>query len=202
MNTQLPAIDFNTAPVLSLSARETKREYLTSPLSLENLGLLLWAGQGLRGDNDKRTAPSAGGMYPLRLFVLAHKVEALEVGLYQYRPDSHSLETAQTVDTNGTAAEFGIGEQPWLNEAAAIVIVTADMALMAEHFKDQPPTGQRGERYAYIETGAVAQNLQLQAGALQLGTVLVGGFHNDKVANVMALPKGMEATALLCIGNV
>jgi nitroreductase len=59
-----------------------------------------------------------------------------------------------------------------------------------------------GERYNYIEVGAIAQNMQLQGVALNIGMVLVGGFNNEGVKTILKLPPELEPSALLCFGNV
>lgn len=71
----------------------------------------------------------------------------------------------------------------------------------AEHFKAQPPRGKRGARYTYIETGALAENVHLQATVLGLGLVLVGGFDDDMVKAAMRLPPEFGPTGLLCVGK-
>ena len=68
-------------------------------------------------------------------------------------------------------------------------------------FAAQPPQGERGVRYAYIETGALTENVYLQATALELGVVLVGGFEDDKVKLALHIPSKFEVTTLLCVGK-
>ena len=72
---------------------------------------------------------------------------------------------------------------------------------MNAHFGQQPPEGQRGTRYSYIETGAAAQNVHLQATALGLGMVLVAGFDDHAVSRALSLPAHLSPTALLCLGH-
>jgi len=82
----------------------------------------------------------------------------------------------------------------------APVVVMADMASMTAHFADQPPPSERGARYAWIETGALTQNIHLQATGLGLGVVLVGGFDDARVQ--ATLPEcALQPTALLCVGR-
>src|SRR5690242_18108258 len=74
-----------------LSARRSIREYKEAPLTLAEVGQLLWAAQGLTGSDGYRTAPSAGALFPLEVYLVAGKVEALAPGSYKYRPERHEL---------------------------------------------------------------------------------------------------------------
>lgn len=48
--------------------------------------------------------------------------------------------------------------------------------------------GQRGIRYVHMEAGHAAQNVCLQeAVSLQLGTVVIGAFDDERVKNVLAM---------------
>jgi len=48
-----------------------------------------------------------------------------------------------------------------------------------------------------FETGAIAQNIQLQETAIAVGMVLVGGFDKDIVKSTLHLPNKLEPTASL-----
>lgn len=191
-----------TSLQVAFSQRETRREYLETPLSLTSLSHLLFAAQGRRGSGKKLQAPSAQEQYPLSSFVVANRVSEIEAGLYQYQNTDHSLvaiEPGLFAERLETAA---IGQQPWVANAAAIIILAGNIQAMNQHFSEQPPLNKRGERYSYIEMGAAAQNMHLQATALDIGMVLVGGFNNEKIKTILNLAPELEPAALLCIGNV
>jgi SagB-type dehydrogenase family enzyme len=52
---------------------------------------MLWAAQGVSDERGRRTAPSAGALYPLELFLVAGNVAGLPSGVYRYRPTGHDL---------------------------------------------------------------------------------------------------------------
>ncbi len=54
-----------------LSLRRSVRSYSSQPLSLNELSQLLWAAQGINSRDIRRTAPSAGALYPLELYLVA-----------------------------------------------------------------------------------------------------------------------------------
>lgn len=186
----------------TLSQRETKRECLDTPISIMNLSRLLFAGQGRRGGGDKLTAPSAQEQYPISVYVAVNRVSDIAQGLYQYQNSDHSIVALETGNFLKQLEDAALGEQPWIGSSAAIVILAGNIEAMNQHFSEQPPLKKRGERYNYIEVGAIAQNMQLQGTALNIGMVLVGGFNNERVKAILKLPLELEPSALLCFGNV
>lgn len=181
--------------------RRTRRIHSPSPISTEQLSQLLWVAQGVTGDEGERAAPSAERSYPLQILVVVGAVAGLDPGLYRYVIDSHGLQRLDGSDHRSTLRDAALQEQPWLGRAAAILVVVADMTAVGRRFSDQPPAGRRGHRYAYMESGAVSENVHLQAEALGLGCVLVGGFDDERVGAILELEPGIEPTALLAIGH-
>lgn len=199
----LPAAEQQDSKSLvgSIAARRSVREYTNAPLSIDVLSQLLWSAQGVTGTNKKRATPSAGELYPLHLKILVQRVSELEPGIYEYQSDSHSLNLIGERVPERAVQSLGIGDQPWLKEAALVIAVTAKLDDAVRHFEAQPPQGERGARYVYMETGALAQNVHLQSTALGVGCVLVAGFDDARVKEVLRLPSDLEPTALLCIGQ-
>lgn len=182
--------------------RESKRKYLDNPISLKHLSKLLHAAQGFRGNDNKLTAPSAQEQYPLATYIIANNVTDTNEGLYQYINSDHSIKLINMGSFSDALKEAAIGEQAWIAKATMIIVLASHIQHMNQHFSSQPPLNQRGERYCYIEVGAVSQNIQLQATALDIGMVLVGGFDNKRVKSILNLPMQLEPAALLCLGNV
>jgi len=182
--------------------RESKREYLDSPLTLEDLSKLLFAAQGLRGRGTKLVTPSAHEQYPISTYLVASRVSEIDRGVYQYENTSHSINELRKGDFTSLLEKAALGDQPWVSQAAAIVIFASNIQAMNQHFADQPPLNARGERYCYIEVGAIVQNMQLQGTVLDIGMVLVGGFNDLEVQKLMQLPQSIEPSAMVCIGNI
>lgn len=186
----------------AFSKRRTSRQYSDSALTLADLSALLWAAQGVTGDSGQRTTPSAGAQYPLSLYVAVGSVSDLPSGLYEFDVARQALIAVSGDDLRDKLCAAALEDQPWVSQAAVVIIVVADFGSLGDHFAEQPPRGERGARYAYIETGALAQNVHLQAGASELGFVLVGGFDDASVRSVLNLPAGLGPTALLCVGRM
>ena len=200
---ELPAPELKDSESLvgCIEDRRSVREYTKASLPIGVLSQLLWAAQGVTGPDQKRATPSAGGLYPLHLQIVVQRVSKLEPGTYEYTADSHSLKLVGDRVPEEVMHELGIGDQPWLKEAAIVIGVAAKLGDAARHFECQPPQGERGARYVYMETGALAQNVHLQSTAIGIGCVLVAGFDDSRVKEALRLPPSLEPTALLCIGQ-
>ncbi len=69
--------------------RRSVRNYADEPLTLSIISQLLWAAQGITHPRGFRTAPSAGALYPLEIYIIAGKVTNLAAGIYKYKPRGH-----------------------------------------------------------------------------------------------------------------
>ena len=184
----------------ALTRRRTVRQFTQAPVPGAALERLILAAQGVTGAEGRRTAPSAHALCPLRLFVVAGRVDGLDSGLYAVEPAGLALAKLNDEDLRPALRQAAIGDPDWITDAACIVAIAADMTGPARHFADQPPYGTRGARYVHMEAGAAAQNLQLQAVAEGLGAVLVGGFHDEATANILGLEAPLAPLMLLCVG--
>ncbi|HDQ73558.1 MAG TPA: SagB/ThcOx family dehydrogenase [Chloroflexi bacterium] len=77
----------------AVETRRSVRDYTDGSLPLEQLSYLLHAAQGITEERwDFRAAPSAGALYPIELYAVAHDVAGLEPGIYHYAVQTHGLE--------------------------------------------------------------------------------------------------------------
>ncbi|MDH3681755.1 MAG: nitroreductase family protein, partial [Acidimicrobiia bacterium] len=67
----------------ALLNRRSVREYTGAALTLAEVSQLLWAAQGTTNDQGFRTAPSAGALYPLEVYVVVGDVTGLAPGVYR-----------------------------------------------------------------------------------------------------------------------
>lgn len=61
--------------------------------------------------------------------------------------------------------------------------------------------GGRGRRYVHVEVGAAAQNVYLQATALNLETVFIGAFSDRAVKEVLDLPGACQPLGIMTVGS-
>lgn len=192
---KLPAPDLiQSAPLVELLAlRRSVREFAAEPLRLEHVAQLLWAGQGITDPRGFRTAPSAGALYPLELHLVAGKVTGLPPGVYRYHPGQHQLEKRIDGDQRWALARAAL-DQSWMADAPAIIAIAAVQGRTTRKY------GGRGIRYVHIEVGHAGQNIFLQAGALGLGTVVVGAFDDAKVQDLLGLDEEEQPVVVLPVG--
>jgi SagB-type dehydrogenase family enzyme len=162
-----PATDGGLSVEATLQARRSVREYAADPVTLQQLGQLLWAAQGENRTTGRRTAPSAGALYPLELFVLAGDVV-------------HDLVALSGEDLREDLVAAALN-QDWMLQASAILVFGAVIERTSVKYGDRAP------RYAHMEVGHAAQNVYLQAASLGLATAFAGAFNDDRVSQVLEL---------------
>lgn len=187
---QLPAPVFKGKISLeeTIKNRQSIRDFSAVPLTLKELSQLFWAVQGITRDWGARTAPSAGALFPLDVYVV------LQEGVFQYSSGNHSLTRHGGRDIRPQLAYAALGQES-IRKAPAVFVIAAVYERTAKKY------GNRAERYVKIEAGHAAQNMLLQATALNLGTVPIGAFHDEKVKQVMNLPENHEPLYLIPVGR-
>ena len=75
----------------TLRERRSVREFSSHSLNLQEISQLLWAMQGITEPSGGRTAPSAGALYPLEIYLVVGNVKDLPAGVYKYEPFKHIL---------------------------------------------------------------------------------------------------------------
>jgi hypothetical protein len=81
MKLAAPRLESSVSIEAALHNRRSIREYTDAPLALTDLAQLLWAAQAVTAANGLRTAPSAGALYPLEVYVLAGNVVDFPAGI-------------------------------------------------------------------------------------------------------------------------
>jgi SagB-type dehydrogenase family enzyme len=122
-------------------------------------------------------------------------VEGLETGIYHYVPMENNLLKTVDGDKRSDIADAALN-QDWIEKASINIIITAIYERTTEKY------GERGIRYVHMEVGHTAQNICLQATALNLGVVTVGAFHDDKVVQILHLKKDEKPLYIIPIGKI
>ena len=178
----------------ALLSRRSIRTYSRDALTVDDLTQLLWAAQGVTHPQGYRTAPSAGALYPLELYAVVGHMVGLPTGFYRYRCLEHALELKSARDLRPELCRAALNQRP-VERAPATFLLTAVYGRMTAKY------GGRGARYVDMEAGHAAQNVGLQAAALDLKSVVIGAFHDNEVKQAAALPADEEPLYLIPVGK-
>jgi len=189
----------------ALQYRRSVRSYADTTLSLAEVSQLLWSAYGitypvengpafLRGG--LRTAPAAGALYPLEVYLVARKVTDLPVGVYWYNSETHKLVAVAEEDRWSALSEAGLSQPHFATAAAAIVY-------SAVFERNTSKYGQRGrERYVCMDLGHSAENVYLQAYALKIGTCAIGAFGDLALKRVIGMTREEEPLYIMPVGKM
>jgi SagB-type dehydrogenase family enzyme len=198
----LPGRDLDIdAPLGDVIARRRSiRDYVLRPMPLATLGRLLHATHGIKGQRDDgelfftRPAPSAGGLYPIEIYVAIQFVEGLDDGIYHYDPQAHELELVRAGLAHPALTRISLDQTMVLGANVVAILTAVPERTMWKY-------GQRGYRYVWLDAGHIGQNLYLVGTALGLGAVGIGGFFDRELNELLGLPPGEEAIYLVCLGH-
>ncbi len=164
--------------------RISTRTYTNESLKLNDISQLLWAAGGKTIDGitgATRSYPSAGGIYPLEIYLVAGKVDCLCAGIYHYNWKEHSITIVKKGDQRNQLSQASLGQSSII-EAPVCIVITAVYSRTSKRY------GKRGEsRYVHMDMGGAGQNISLQAESLGLGTVIIGAFWDSVVKKVLGV---------------
>jgi SagB-type dehydrogenase family enzyme len=189
----------------TLKGRRSIRSYQDSALTLAEVSQLLWSAYGitqpmpdgpafLRGG--LRTAPAAGALYPLELYLVARSITDLAPGVYWYKSETHKLVMLTDEDRWEALSKAALDQYHFETAAAAIVY-------SAIYERNTSKYGQRGrERYVCMDLGHSAENVYLQAYALKIGTCAIGAFGDVALKQAVGMTKAEEPLYIMPLGKV
>jgi SagB-type dehydrogenase family enzyme len=174
----------------AVARRRSIRDFTHHPLSMGEIGQLLWAAEGITGRaSDLRAHPSAGALHPLEVYLVTAD------GIFHYRPEGHRLRLVRPGDKTEALARAAYG-QSFLAEASCVI------AIAAVYSRTTGKYGDRGRmRYVPMDAAHAAQNVLLQAVALGLGAVPVGAFDDGAVQAVLGMPANEVPLYLIPVGK-
>lgn len=166
-----------------LQERRSERAYRQSPLSEEILSQVLWSAQGITLATEYhqfRTAPSAGGLFPIETYCTINSVKGFKPGVYHYQVPYHALLLVREGPFGLALAKAALG-QNMLQYSAFNLVWTAVIERSKWKYE------QRAYRYIYLDAGHIAQNAALAAVACNAGSCQVGAFFDDEVNEIIGI---------------
>ncbi len=191
----LPEPDFKGKALEdSISGRRSQRNFSSENITLSELSMLLWAGNGITNEHGLRSAPSAGALYPIDIYVLPSRVAGASCGIYMYRPENHELVLVKEGEFSEEVYETSYGQSHVRNAAVLLVLVSTPKRTTSKY-------GDVGEDYVLIEAGHIAQNILLESESLVIKSVPIGGFDRNAASSVLGVEGGKEAIYLIAAGK-
>ena len=178
----------------ALKRRHSVRKFQQQSLSLAEVSQLLWAAQGVTTYRS-RTAPSAGGLYPLEVYLVVGNVDGMVAGVYRYVPENHAVQQTVEGDVRKSLSNAAYWQE-WVGAGAVVLVFTGIYQRTTKKY------GERGQRYVHMEAGHAAQNVYLQAHALGLGTVVVGAFMDSWVKSLLHMKDDEQPLSIMPVGRM
>ncbi len=186
----LPPVSRSAVPLDdAIQRRRSVRTFSTQPVSLEQIGQLCWAAQGLTEPTlGYRAAPSAGALYPLQLYVV------LPHGVFHYEPRGHRMRRIDSADRRAKLSSSSLGQD-------AVHLANVDFVITGIAARTRAKYHDRAERYLHLEAGHAAQNVLLEVAALGLASVPIGAFDDAAVRRAIGAPADETPLYILAIGR-
>lgn len=166
-------IDLNLLKVLA--KRKSYRSFSNDNISRAKILTLCRAGYGMLSTGHI-TVPSAGGLYPLSLYVVVPKdMKEIPMGYYEYDPGRDTLLMHED-EPDIEQIKFCFNNEEMINDTIQIII-SADVDSVAYKY------GNRAYRFCLIEAGHAAQNITIAATEMYLGTCEMGGLLDQSIKN-------------------
>ena len=177
------------------SLRRTERH----DLSIENLAFLLENSVGITAklvENETglvhalRAAPSGGALYPIETYIVPLTVQRLPLDVYHYDPFEHALERlGKDISLNQVNSLFF--DVDTVINSSAIILLTARFRRSSIKY------GERSYRLILLEAGAILEHVGLASEAVDLRSVMLGGFM-DAGVNSMLGCNGVDESVIVC----
>jgi len=198
----------------AIMRRRSHRRFEEVSIPLDRLASILYYGNGINGklsipsiDSEflnpsevkLHTSSSAGGLYPLNIFLIATRVKGLDFGVYKYIPNENSL-LPVIKEKQLSMDEVYSSLQPAkdvinLENAGFIIVITGMLWKLIRKY------GNRGLKYMFIESGEIAQNVHLSAQSLGIGTVDIAGYYDGEIEKMVGIDGTSEFVMHTIIGG-
>ena len=183
----LPKDNENSSLINSYNEIQTKREstrkFNKKGITLKKLSSLLQFSYSLKGN--KRNIPSAGGLYPIELFYINLNTQGLAKGVFHYNLSKNVLTKLENLNFQEQKSEiqkafyFSDRNDVEIKSSAGIIILGGILNRVSFKY------GDRGIRWALIESGAIMQNIYLSSSVLNLGCCAIGGYLDDNINKLL-----------------
>lgn len=185
-----------------LVRRRSHRLFTGHGIGVDKLAYLVWCAYGqtslLLGNTRRRTVPSAGGLYPIKIHVVIRiSCGSFDPGIYCLDQDTDALVCIRKWKSSD--------HEEFLTCFLADSYVrsyTACVAVSATFERQTVKYSNRGYRFAILEAGHAVQNLLLASVEQGIGSVEVGGFVDEQLSEVLKLDQDTFPLTTVFLGTI
>lgn len=175
----IPPCDLQAA----IAARQSRRQFTSVPLSLDETAFLLWATQGVRAVLHEaavlRTVPSAGCRHSFETYCAVQRVDGLDSGIYRYLPLDHSLVHVRDVENLPERLSAATHGQEFAGRSAVTFLWTAIPERTEWRYAEA------SYKVIALDAGHVCQNLYLACEAIGTGTCAIAAYNQTLVDELL-----------------
>ncbi|MFK0074819.1 SagB/ThcOx family dehydrogenase [Arthrobacter woluwensis] len=180
-----------SAVTATLRHRRSATRFAPTPVSSQILSGILRESACLTEDHG-RGAPSAGGLYPIDIYLAVAAVEGVSPGIYALDPHEAALHRLPVrVDPREFLRDCLVFQN--LADASAFHVF-----FVGSFLRQRIKYGQRAYRFSLIEAGHLAQAMMMCADEAGIGSCAVGGFIDQKVDDLLCLD-GVEQSVIYSV---
>lgn len=188
--THLLDLPVGTLRLMSMGKAALPESLATPPQNLQTLATWLHMAAGITGKVSDangtrilRAYPSAGGLYPCEVYVLAMGIADLQPGLYHFSAKEFSLRKLREGWESISQLTRGRPDLDFLKTTPAVLLVTSVMWRSSSRY------GARAYRYVAIDAGHLIENLSLVATGLGIQTVVRLQINDRNSRELIGVPK-------------
>jgi len=135
-----------------------------------------------------RSAPSAGGLYPAEIYIVARESNSsfLAQGIYNYQAQTHSLVHFWESDRVWDSLQVACFNHPAFKITDLAIAITAVFERSAWRYQD------RAYRRIFLDTGHLLGNIELAGAINDFRPYLAGGFDDREVNDLLYLDRDRE----------
>lgn len=201
---ELPQPVMSLATSISTVLQERRSRILSYEDGIPSLqqisNLLHWSAgcrSNIRGDSDRKDSgrfyPSAGGRYPLEVYLATRESATLPRGVYHYNVKLHALEKLIHIESEEKVYHTLTGSP--FSQTPLVLMITGVFERSMMKYREG------GYRFILLEAGALMENLYLVSEALGLSCSACGRSVSHEIDRILELPEGEESLlALLTFG--
>ena len=172
-----------------LTKQQIVHQFTGEAIKTEQIGQLVWAGLAT---TEKISQPTNQPQNTVPESPLIQLYIATQDGVYLYNSENHSLQ-----QTLGRDIRDGLATATSNTASASagchIIITSTVRNLRAQ-------STNKTRQHILIQVGHIAQNIQLQAISLGLGTIAIEDFDIRNVRKVCSLPRSLEPCYIVTVG--